>query len=68
VETKNILYSVWGDDNTSNNQMMRNTIVKLNKIFDKGIYLFLYPKEICCFFEKGRFRNINNITLSKKSA
>jgi len=33
VETKDILNFVWGSDSQSNNQMMRNIITKLNKIF-----------------------------------
>ena len=36
VETKDILHFVWGNENPSNYQMMRNAIVKLNKLFEKN--------------------------------
>jgi len=36
VETKSILNFVWGDDNRSNNQMLRNSIAKLNKLLEKN--------------------------------
>ena len=36
VETKSILNSVWGNDNSSNYQMLRNAIVKLGKLFEKS--------------------------------
>jgi len=35
VNIKKILHSIWGNDSSSNNQMMRNTIVKLNRLFEK---------------------------------
>ena len=35
VEMKKILHFVWSHDSSSNNQMMRNTIAKLNRMFEK---------------------------------
>jgi len=35
VKTKDILNSVWNNSSEANNQMMRNTLSKLNKLFEK---------------------------------
>jgi DNA-binding response OmpR family regulator len=48
VERKDILNFVWGNDSTSNSQMLRNTITKLNKFF-----FFFGEMKIKSVFGKG---------------